>query len=94
MKLTRLRHRLDRDHSIGNAHAQRDRGRALAAMRDAQHCLVGCADRRFLGFEGDMGGGSTDGSNDADGAENQLAKHLGSPESKDMNGERSIRPRG
>ena len=41
-----------------------------------------------------MGGGSTDGGNDADGAENKLAKHLGSPESKDMNGGRSIRPRG
>jgi hypothetical protein len=41
-----------------------------------------------------MGGGSTDGGNDADGAENKLAKHLGSPESKDMNDGRGIRPRG
>jgi hypothetical protein len=41
-----------------------------------------------------MGGGSTDGGNDADGAEKKLAKHLGSPESKDMNGGPSIRPRG
>jgi hypothetical protein len=41
-----------------------------------------------------MGGGGANGGNDADGAENKLAKHLGSPESKGMNGGRSICPHG
>src|SRR5262249_37069791 len=36
-----LRHRLDRDHPLGNAHAQRHRGGAVAAARPAPHPLVG-----------------------------------------------------
>ena len=56
----RLEHRLDRDHAFGNAHAQGDRGRAVAAVRHAHHRLVGRADRRFPGFKADMGGRRAD----------------------------------
>ena len=56
----------DADHAFRNADAERGRGGAFAAVRHAQHRLVGGADRRFAVFEGDVGGGRA---NDEAGAE-------------------------
>ena len=49
-----LGHRLHADDARRQPHADRGGGRAAAAVRHAQHRLVGRADRRFLAFEGDM----------------------------------------
>ena len=67
---------LTRDHPFGNADADRGGGGAFAAVRHAQHRLVGRADRRFLSFEGDMGGRGANEDDGAGGAENKLAKHV------------------
>jgi hypothetical protein len=48
-------------------------------MRDAQHRLVGRADRRFPGFERGVRGRRANEKNDAGGAESKLAKHFESP---------------
>src|SRR4029077_17058573 len=52
-------------------------GRALAAVRHAQHGFVAGADRRLAGFQGDMSGGGAGEEYGAGGAEKNRTEHCG-----------------